>query len=135
MLELHHVLVLNRPVNLDLTHKLLLGSALDQGLLADHLGCQYGRTLGRVKRLNFIALRKTTLAQEFTLQITPDLNFSVVLGDLFFDDSVDWGLVVGAAGTAGGCRQLLLIGLHGATNRRVHVHRLKYILRLLIFWI
>lgn len=54
-------------MNLDFTHELLLGSALDKCLLAYDLGSHYWCTLRWIKCLKFITLREATLAQKLSL--------------------------------------------------------------------
>lgn len=81
-------------MNLDFTHELLLGSALDKCLLAYDLGSHYWCTLRWIKCLKFITLRKATLAQKLSLEVPSHLHFSVILSDFFFDDGVDGRLVV-----------------------------------------
>jgi hypothetical protein len=61
MLELDHVLMRHRAVNLDLTHELLFGTALNQGLLAYYLGSQY-RCVLCLQCLEFVALSESTLS-------------------------------------------------------------------------
>ena len=93
MLEPHYVLVADRSMDLDLAHKLLLGARLDQGLLADYLCSKDGSwtfawRLG-VYGLELVALRETAFTQELALEVFLYLDFSVVLGDLFFNDLGD----------------------------------------------
>ena len=90
--------MLDRTVDLDLTHQLLLCSALHECLLAHHLSSQYGCSLRGLECLNFIALGKSSLTKELAFKVAPDLHLSIVLGDLLFDDGVYWGLVVLAGG-------------------------------------
>lgn len=83
MLKLDHMLMLNRSVNFDLTHQLLLCSAFSQGCLLHNLG----RTdCFSFAVLEFIALSETSLPKKLALQVFPYLNFSIVLNNFFFDN-------------------------------------------------
>ena len=88
VLKLHHVLMLDRAVNLDLTHELLLGSALcERGLKDD-----FGRIdLPRLLTSKFVALRKAALAQKLTLDVAPHRGLARRLHDPLLDDRRDRG--------------------------------------------
>lgn len=69
VLKLHHILVLDRSVDLDLAHKLLFCSALGETCLQNdfssgHSTCLLTREL--------IALRESSLAEEFALDVAAD---------------------------------------------------------------
>ena len=75
-------------MNLYLTHELLLGSALGERRLLDYFGCTQHFS---VLIYNFIALSKPSLAEELASHVLLNLNFSIVLNDLFFyEDLLDW---------------------------------------------
>ena len=108
MLELHHVLVLHGPVDLDLAHQLLLRAALRQGRLQDHLGRVDG---ARLLARELVALRETALAQELALDVAPHLRLSVRLHNALLDDRRHGGgLGVGAG--VGGDHLLVVVSFH-----------------------
>ena len=81
MQELSHTCVLDAPVDLDLTHQLLLCSALGQASLHYNLGsvdliCVLGNHL--------IALSEAPLAQELASLVSACLHVACRLDDLFF---------------------------------------------------
>lgn len=85
MLETDDVVMMQTPMNLDLTHQLLLGATLCQGRLGYDFGSRY--SLGfQVREL--IALGETTLTQEFSSQVFFDTDISIKLYDFFFDDNL-----------------------------------------------
>jgi len=110
----------NGPMDLDFTHEFLLGSTLNEGLLANDFGCHYWCALRRVQCLEFITLGKTTLAQKFALEITPDLDFSIILGNFFLDYCVDRCLIV--LRLRAGTRNLLLRLCSCILVVSIHVH-------------
>lgn len=82
VLEFDHVLVVHRPMDLNLTHEFLFGPALGERGLNDNLG--------RAEYLSFlvdkfIAFGESALPQELAFEIFADLHFSVVLHNFFFD--------------------------------------------------
>ena len=88
MLESDDMLVVHRPVDLDLTHQFLLGPALGQGGLLHDLGSQEYLC---VLVYDFIALGKASLAKELASQVLLDLYLTVVLNDLlFYGDLLNW---------------------------------------------
>ena len=96
VLELYNVLVLDRSVDLDLTHELLLCSTLCQRCLNNHL-CSADYAVFLVGE--FIAPGKTSFAQELALEILPHLHFTIVLAKFLLD-------------YRGDCVCLLLLGIH-----------------------
>ena len=83
MQEGYHVLMFDRPVDLDLTHQLLLRSTLLQCSLAHNLACAY---LTRFLVSQLVTLGETTLAQEFSLDVFAVKGLSVGFDELFFND-------------------------------------------------
>ena len=75
--------MLDRPVNFDLAHQLLLRPApLQRGLL-DDLGCADRL---RVHLHQLIAFGEATLSKELTLDIRSVADLSVLVLDTLFDD-------------------------------------------------
>ena len=83
MQEGHHVLMFDRPVNLDLTHQLLLRSALLQCSLAHNLPCAH---LTRLLVGQLVTLGETALAQEFALDVLTVKGLSVGFDKFLFND-------------------------------------------------
>ena len=75
--------MLDRPVYLDLTHQLLLGSALRERGLEDNLGRV---DLPRLLTSKFVALREAALPQKLTLDVTPHRGLSRRLHDALLHD-------------------------------------------------
>ena len=94
MLKVANVRVLDAPVDLDLAHKLLLGSTLCQTALLDDFGRMHECSL-RIDELE--ALGEASLAEEFSFEIASDANFTIRLFELFFNHGL-LGLVRGARG-------------------------------------
>ena len=80
--------MLDAPVDLDLTHELLLGATLRQAALLNDFGCVHELGLGIDE---FEALRETTFAKELAFQVAPDADFAVLLLELFLDDDLGRG--------------------------------------------
>ena len=89
MLEEHHVGVLHRTMNFNLTHQLLLGPAFRKaGLDYDLTSTEYVGLLVH----KFIASCEASLAKELALGIFPDESLSVVFDNFFLDNR--WYVVV-----------------------------------------
>lgn len=84
MLKLDNVLMIDRSVNFDFTHQFLLSAALRQRGFYHNFG-----SLNVLSLLvnEFIAFGESPLAKEFSFEILLDLNFSIVLYNLFFYDN------------------------------------------------
>ena len=86
--------MLDRPVNFDLAHQLLLCPApLQRGLL-DDLGCAHCL---RVRLHELVALRETTLSKKLTLYILPVADLTICMLYAFFDELGCWVARVGPA--------------------------------------
>jgi hypothetical protein len=83
VLKLRNVLVLDRAVNFDLTHQLLLGAAPLQRALLDDLGRR--DRLG-VALHELVALGEAALAEELTLHISAVTHLAIRVLDAFLDD-------------------------------------------------
>ena len=83
MLKQTNMVVLDRPVNLDLTHQLLLGSALSQTRFLDDLGSVDELRL-TVDEL--IAFGKASLAKIFALDVPLNSNLAIRLFEFLFND-------------------------------------------------
>ena len=82
MHKLGHIAVLDGPMNLDLTHELLLGPApLQRGLL-NNLGRGDGLGLALDK---FVALCKSTFAQELSFHVLSIRYLPILMLDSFLD--------------------------------------------------
>ena len=81
--ELRDVLVLDRAVNFDLAHQLLLGAAPLQRALVDNLGRRYRL---RVALHELIALREAALAQKLSFDVISVADLPVLMLDTLFDD-------------------------------------------------
>ena len=83
MSELSHIDMLHRSVNLDLTHQLLLCStSLETGLLNDFCSSDcFIVTLNE-----FITFSKATFSQEFSFDVLPIANFTVLVFNSFLYD-------------------------------------------------
>lgn len=85
MKELSHICMLNRPMNFDFAHQLLLCPApLQRGLL-DNLGCT---DCLRVHLNELVAFGEATLAKEFSLDILPVSHFTILMLYALLDDLV-----------------------------------------------
>lgn len=75
--------MLDTPVDLDLTHELLLGSALgERGFLDDF--CRVHEHRLRIDELE--TLCEAAFAQEFTFKVPSDADFAVLLFKFLFDN-------------------------------------------------
>ena len=83
MLKQTNVIVLDGPMNFDLTHQLLLCSALREARLLDNLGCMHELSL-TVDEL--VALGKASLAKIFSFYVPFDSNLVVRLFEFLFYD-------------------------------------------------
>ena len=83
MLKQTNMIVLDRPMNLDLTHKLLLGSALSQTWFLDDLGSvdELRLTIDKL-----IALSKASLAEIFAFDVPLYSNLAIRLFEFLFND-------------------------------------------------
>lgn len=100
MLKTYYMRMMQRPVNLNLSHKLLLRPRLREGGLGHDFS---GQQLARFKRGQLVASRKAALAEESALGIAPQ-------GDLpahFYDLLLDYGAAVGFVASAGWFAHLL----------------------------
>jgi len=88
MLELTDIGVLDTPVDLDLTHELLLGTTLRQARLINKLGCVHESSLGINE---FVNLCETTFSKELAFDVLADANFSIFLLEFFFDEVLAGG--------------------------------------------
>ena len=83
MKELSHICMLNRPMNFDFAHQLLLCPApLQRGLL-DDLGCT---DCLRVHLNELVTFCEATLAKEFSLDILPVGHFTILMLYAFLDE-------------------------------------------------
>ena len=73
VLELHHVLMLDRPVNLNLRHKLLLRTTFRERGLKNNFSRRDRPSLLTSK---LVALSEAALAQEFSLDVAAHLGLS-----------------------------------------------------------
>ena len=101
MLEAHDVVVMQRSVDLDLAHQLLLGARLSEGGLRNDLG---GRDSLGLEVGELVALGKAALAQEFAAEVFLDADVAVELDDLLLYDDLGVVLVLRGLG-----RSLLLL--------------------------
>ena len=85
MLEVAHVGVLDTPVDFDLAHQLLLRPALGQAGLLDDLGSVDELGLGIDE---FETFGEASLAEELSLEVPADADFSALLFKLFFHDDL-----------------------------------------------
>jgi len=70
------ICMLDTPMNLDLTHQLLLGTTLSQTALLNNLGRVHKFRLGIDE---FETFGEASLAKEFSLEVAADPDFSVLL--------------------------------------------------------
>ena len=83
MHKLSHIGMLDRSVNLDLTHQLLLRPAPLERRLLDDLGSRY---LLSVTLDEFIALGKSTFPEELALDILAIANLSILVLNSLLND-------------------------------------------------
>ena len=83
MLESDNVVVMERSMDLDLGHELLLGTSLGERRLLNDF-CSRNSLVLQVRELK--ASGEATLSEELALQIALDADLAVVLDDLLFDD-------------------------------------------------
>ena len=76
VLEVAHVSMLDTPVDLNLTHKLLFSSAFGQTGLLDDFGGVNETCVGIYE---LIAFGESALAQELALDVTPDTNLATAI--------------------------------------------------------
>lgn len=75
--------MLDGPVDLDLTHELLLGPTSLKRRLVNDLGCS---DLFGVALDEFIALGKASFAQELALNVLPEAHLPVLVFDFLLHD-------------------------------------------------
>ena len=75
--------MLDRAMDLDLAHQLLLGAALRETRLEDHLGGGHGASL---LAREFVALGETSLPEKLALEIAADLSLAVRFDDALLHD-------------------------------------------------
>ena len=85
VLEADDVVVVERPVDFDFRHQLLLGSRFGQRGLGDDFGRRHSLVL-EVRELE--APGETSLAEELALEVPLDADLSVVLDHLLLDDGL-----------------------------------------------
>ena len=85
MLEADDVVLVERAMDLDLRHELLLGTSLGQCALHDDLGRADSLVLqvGELK-----AASEATLTQELALEVLLDADLTIVFDDFFFNDGL-----------------------------------------------
>ena len=95
--EAYNMVVVETSMDLNFGHELLLCARLCQGGLRDNLG---GRHSLSFKVCEFVALGKTSFAEEFTSEIFLNAYVSIELNDLLFNNnlSVIW-LILGGLGS------------------------------------
>ena len=76
---------MERPVDLDLGHQLLLRPRLRQRRLSDNLRCR-DPLVFKVRELE--ATSETALAEEFPLQVLLDADLAIILDDFFLYDGL-----------------------------------------------
>jgi hypothetical protein len=116
MLEADNVIVMQRPVDLDFRHKLLLGSGFGEGSLCYDFG---GRESFCLKVCELVTLGEPTLSEEFASEVLFNAHIAIELDDLFFDDDLGALLleVVFASGSLGfGTHAMLSFKLIKYTN-------------------
>ena len=92
MEELSHIGMLDRPVNFDFTHQLLLRSTpLKRGLL-DNFG---GADCLSVHLYELIALGEATLSQELALDVLPVADFAICVLYSLLDELSCWVAGIG----------------------------------------
>ena len=85
--------MLNTPVDLDLTHELLLGATLGKRRFLDDFGRVHKHRL-RIDELE--TLCKAAFAQEFTFEVPSNSDFTVLLFKLLLDNCLGGrGLLAG----------------------------------------
>ena len=77
VLKVAHISMFDATMDFDLTHQFLLGPALRQARLLDHLRSMHKT---RIRIYELIAFGKTALAQEFTLDVASDADFRSARG-------------------------------------------------------
>ena len=77
--------MLNTPMDLDLTHELLLGATLGEGRLLYDFGSVHKHRL-RIDELE--TFRKAAFAQEFTFEVPANTDFAVLLFELLLHNSL-----------------------------------------------
>ena len=80
VLKVAHIRMLDTPVDLDLTHELLLGATLGQRRLLDDFRCVHKHRL-RIHELETFG--EAALAQEFSFKVSADADFTILLFELF----------------------------------------------------
>ena len=85
--ELGHVRMLDRPVNFDLTHQLLLRPAPLQRRLLDNFSSTHG--LG-VHLHELIALGEATLSQELALDVLSVADLAICVLNALFNELSGW---------------------------------------------
>lgn len=83
VLEANNVVVMERSVDLDLGHELLLGTSLGKRRLRNDF-CSRNSLVFQVRELK--ASGEATLSEELALQVALDADLAVVLDDLLFDN-------------------------------------------------
>jgi hypothetical protein len=83
VLELHHVLMLDGAMNLDLGHELLLCTTFGEGGLKNNFS---GSDCTSLLTSKLVALSETTLAQELSLDVAAHLGLSRGLHYSFLHD-------------------------------------------------
>ena len=76
---------MQRAMNLDLTHKLLLRTGLGEGRLGDDFG-RWDPLVFQV--CEFEAASEATFTKEFALEVLLDADLAIVLDDFLFDDGL-----------------------------------------------
>ena len=85
VLEAYDVVLVERSVNLDLRHELLLGSSLRES----RFGNDFGRRDSFIFEVGELeAASETSLTEELALQVLLDADLSIVLDDFLFDDGL-----------------------------------------------
>ena len=91
VLKVAHISMFDAAVDFDLTHQFLLGPALRQAGLLDHLSRMHKARIGIYE---LIAFGETTLAQEFPLDVASDADFGRAGGPhpTLFEFLLNYGL-------------------------------------------
>ena len=85
MLEAYNVVLVERTMNFDLRHELLLGPCLRKSRLCNDF-CRRDSFIFQVGELK--AASKTTLTKELALEVLLNTNLAIILDDFLFDDGL-----------------------------------------------
>lgn len=90
MLKSNNICIMKGPMNLNLTHKFLLGSTLGKRGLSNDLSSTHSFI---IKICELITLGEPSFSKESASLIFLNIDVSIVLDNLFFNDDillVDW---------------------------------------------